>query len=118
MSRTFKDKPRKLRVEPWDKDTQRFQYVAVGKVWGTDEVREYLAYGHIDLPTTKTKKRKAVDTEDHWMTTPNWWVSLTMTKPQRREGALWERKVATSKFENLEELGVPSVSRKPHIYFW
>lgn len=58
MSRTFKDKPYKLKHEKWNHDTEQFQYIAVRKMWGTDEVRECVSYGHIDLPTTKTKKRK------------------------------------------------------------
>lgn len=70
MSRTYKDKPAKVRLEPWDKD----------------------GYGYIWLPTTKTKKRKEVDTKDHWMSTPSAWTRLMMNRPQRRASHLWEKK--------------------------
>lgn len=96
MSRTHKDKPSKLK-EPWDKDMVREGYAN----W-------------IYLPTTKTKKRKEVDTEDHWMSTPGWWVKMIMNRPQRREVHLWERKAL---FSDLEELIQP-VRKVGHVYFW
>ena len=102
MSRTFKDKPSKLKHEAWDKDTIRVE--DTGTKWSY----------RIHLPTTKTKKRKEVDTEEHWMTTPGWWVRLMMNKPQRREVHLWERKAL---FSELEELIQPG-KKVAHIYYW
>ena len=102
MSRTLKDRPSKFKHEPWDRDL----------------VRVPGRYYFIQLPTTKTKKRKQVDTEDHWMNTPSWWTRLMMRKPQRRAGSIWERKAVLTDFEGLLELDTPNVSRKPHIYFW
>lgn len=96
MSRTYKDKPSKLK-EAWDKDMVREGYAN----W-------------IYLPTTKPKKRKEVDTEDHWMSTPGWWVKMTMNRPQRREVHLWERKAL---FSDIEELIQP-VRKVGHVYFW
>ena len=66
-------------------------------------------------PTTKPKKRRTQDVEWHWMSTPSWWTRLTMNRPQRRAGRLWERKVL---FQDLEDADPPGVSHKPHIYFW
>ena len=99
MSRTFKDKPYKLQHPRWDADW----------VWTEN-------YGHRWTKTTKTKKRKELDTEDHWMTTPMWWIRLVMSKPERRAA-----KTATHKallVEDLEEVDIPDLGRKPHIYFW
>ena len=96
MSRTFKDKPGKLKH---DYDTDR----VMTEAWSFRQ-----------LPTTKTKKRKEVDTEDHWMSTPGWWVKMTMNKPQRRAVHLWEKKVLVS---DIEEVMVPG-KKVPHIYFW
>jgi len=98
MSRTYKDKPHKLKHEPWDKDL-----VHLGDWYW------------IEGPTTKAKKRKEVDHEWHWMTTPGWWVKMTMNKPERRAAHLLERKALTSDIEDFE---IPDFGRKPHIYFW
>lgn len=104
MSRTFKDKPSKLKHEAWDKDTIR--------VDGTGTKWSY----RIHLPTTKTKKRKEVDTEDHWMSTPSWWTHLCMIKPERRLAHMLEKKAL--RVENIEEMDFPDLGKKPHIYFW
>ena len=100
MSRTLKDKPSKLKFDAYMKDMIRVE--------GT--------YKHIWTKTTKTKKRKEVDTEDHWMGTPGWWVKMTMNKPGRRKQHLLEKKVL--KVEDIEEFDFPEYGRKPHIYFW
>lgn len=115
MSRTYKDKPSKLTHEPWDKDTLRFEYEGERLDYYTNEPKTYIGYGHLDLPTTKTKKRKEVDTEEHWMSTPSWWTHLCMNKPQRRAGRIWE---ATVLREDIEETDAPGVSKRPHIYYW
>lgn len=99
MSRTIKDKPSKILHEPWDKDR-----VLIGPL-----------YRYIWRSTTKTKKKKQVDTEWHWMTTPGHWIRLKMNKPQRRKAHIWEQKVLIS---DIEEIDHPNVSRKPHVYYW
>ena len=102
MSRTYKDKPAKDWSESWGKDRERIE--------GT--------FYWIDLPTTKTKKRKKLDTEEHWMGTPGWWIRSMMTKPQRRAGTVWEHIVTRTPTEHIDLLDTPSISRKPHIYYW
>ena len=102
MSRTYKDKPSKLKYTAWDKDRERIK--------GT--------FYYINLPTTKPKKRKEVDTEWHWMGTPSWWTSLFMNRPQRRRCKLWQRDALKTCLDSLEDLDKPSISRKPHIYYW
>jgi hypothetical protein len=73
-------------------------------------------YGYRLTKTTKTKKRKEVDTEYHWMNTPSWWVHEFMQVPQRAAGKVWEKKVL--KEIDLEDTDPPGVSRKPHMYYW
>lgn len=118
MSRTYKDKPNKLKFEPWDKD--RVDYILYYHKYINllGEADSFPVRRSIQVPTTKTKKRKVVDTEDHWMSTPSEWTRIMMNKPQRREGSLWEREVVKCQVSDLEEVDKPSVSRKPHIYYW
>jgi len=66
--------------------------------------------------SNKTKKAKRQDTEWHWMSTPSWWTRLMMNRPQRAAGRLWEKKVVHE--ADLENVDKPSVSKKPHQYFW
>jgi hypothetical protein len=90
MARTHKDKKWKLRYPEYafDFDEQR-----------------------------KLKKRKSVDSEWHWMSTPSWWTRLMMNRPQRRAAKVWERKVLMA--EQIDEtVDVPNCSNKPHIYYW
>lgn len=49
--------------------------------------------------------------------TPSWWTRLTMNKPQRRQGSIWQRNTKKTAIEDLKDTDVPSVSRKPHQYF-
>ncbi len=100
MSRTIKDKP----------------YSLVHKgYWLQDQIPlEY--YGYRLGKTTKPKKRKEVDTEDHWMSTPGWWVKMMMTKPERRNAHLLEKKVLRT--EDIDDVDFPDLGRKPHVYFW
>lgn len=100
MSRTRKDKPNKLKYEAWDKDR-----VKIEGFWG-----------YIWLPTTKTKKRKEVDTEEHWMGTPSWWTRIMMNRPMRARGKQWEKLVL--KELDIEDTDPPGVGKKPHVYYW
>lgn len=91
MSRTYKDQPNRIRFP---------------------EVYPYW------VECEKTKKRREVDTEWHWMSTPGWWTRLTMNRPQRRAGKLWEQVAKLTQQQELETLDYPGVSHKPHIYYW
>lgn len=111
MSRTYKDKPHKLKFEPWDQDREMVAYTS-NKYFG------FVPYTYIWNKTTKPKKRKHVDTESHWYrSTPSWWTHLFMLKPQRRKGRMWENEAVKCGIEALEESDPPSVGKKPHIYY-
>lgn len=116
MSRTFKDKPYRLTKDDWDQDTIMVPATRLYTIWKTKEKVEVDTFIHLQTPTTKTKKSKTKDTEDHWMTTPGWWVKMTMTKPERRAANTATRKVLLT--EDIEEVDIPDMGRKPHIYFW
>lgn len=108
MSRTYKDRPYKVRhpEEQWD---YRY-YPREGHRW----------YWHCALqrPGVLTKKKKHVDTENHWMTTPMWWVREFMNQPQRVRGKQWERQMVKVPVGELDIQDIPDVGRKPHLYYW
>ncbi len=120
MSRTHKDRPHKLKPEAsWDHDMVRIE--------GSNRFSNCI----LQLPTTKTKKRKEVDSEFHWMTTPSWFIREFMNKPQRRQNKLWEAHFKNRHIKEwcncmldkptmhwIENLDTPSVSRKPEVYYW
>ena len=89
MSRTYKDRPSRVRFP------------------------EILPYGYEE--PEKTKKRREVNTEWHWMGTPGWWVSEFMNQPERARNRVLERKAL---FQDPEDVDFPDLGRKPHVYYW
>ena len=74
--------------------------------------------GNTNHHGNKAKERK-FGANWHWLSnTPAWWTRLMMNRPQRKAGKTWERKATTTAVEQLDEVDTPSVSRKPHQYFW
>lgn len=104
MSRTYKDKPSKLKHELYDQD-----FILV---------ENYGYYKYRLGKTTKTKKRKELDTEDHWMTTPSWWWRLMHHRPVRRAVHVWEKSVHKYLDEDVDLSICPDHGNKPHQYFW
>jgi hypothetical protein len=106
MSRTYKDRPSKIRYpeEQWD-----YQYYRCGDCWH---------FNHLAYPGVLTKKKKSVDTENHWMSEPGWFIREFMNQPQRARGKMWEKKIVKCDVDELINQDVPDVSRKPHIYYW
>ena len=100
MSRTYKDKPYKLRYPS-------------NNNWVYTE-----GYSRRDLPTIKPKLRKQVDTKNHWMTTPSWWHSLVHTRPKRNLFRNYVKKVVRYPLDQIQELLEPVDSNKPHHYYW
>jgi hypothetical protein len=100
MSRTYKDVKWEVRFpeRSWD----------IGRVWN--------GYCYLKIAGFKTKKKKKVNTEWHWMGTPSWWTRLMMNRPQRVASKQYEKIVVG--LSDLEEVDFPLVSKKPHIYYW
>jgi hypothetical protein len=64
--------------------------------------------------TSKTLKRKEVDTEFHWMSTPSWWTHTFMIKPRRVQ----ENQALRIIPSDLEEFDFVDIKRKNHKYYW
>ena len=107
MSRTYKDRPYKIRYpeEQWD-----YKYYRCGS-WPS-------RFCFLEYPGVLTKKKKHVDTENHWMSEPGWFIREFMNQPQRARGKQWEKKIVKVSKDNLIDVDYPDVSRKPHIYYW
>lgn len=121
MSRTYKDKHWKLRF-PREDDSVVIEYVAEVKVYDynlrafTGETRISKARFWIQEPGVKTKKKRRDSDPWHWcQATPSWWTRITMNRPARRKGRIWEQKVL---FQDIEDTDPPGVSRKPHVYYF
>lgn len=108
MSRTYKDRPYKIRFpeEQWDY-----------KYYPNDGPRWYW-YHALQIPGVLTKKKKKVDTYNHWMSTPMWWIREMMNQPQRARCKQWEKKILKVSLDNLIDIDYPDVGRKPHVYYW
>lgn len=119
MSRTEKDKKWDLRhpENSYHFGTYKVECVGNRYDWETGEVAGYYTrYVYLDTPGAKTKKKRGIDGNWRWyQRTPSWWTKMTMLKPQRRAGRIWERKVL---FEDIEETDPPGVGKKPHNYFY
>jgi len=122
MSRTYKDKPWKFKnPEAYDYTwgAEKIPYEYQYQPWGTEEPVTVTRYWYKPIPGAKTKKKKHVDCDWHWLqSTPSWWTRMMMNRPQRRESRLWEHDAERISLDSLEELDYPLVGKKPHIYYW
>lgn len=106
MSRTEKDKNWKLKYPEIHPSFDNIKITSDG-----------YSIRYIQKPGVKTKKRKELDTNWHWLnSTPSWWTRLMMNRPQRRAGRVWEHQVL--KQLDLEDCDPPGVGHKPHIYYY
>lgn len=125
MSRTYKDRPTKLQWPDnrWDWDMEKIPVERTRRSYNfethqyeeTDET--YIWHVYLKKPGVKTKKKRTHE-DWNWMTTPMWWIREMMNRPQRVRGHQWERKVLNTPLAELEDEDPPSVSRKPHWYYW
>ena len=108
MSRTYKDRPSKVRFpeEQWD-----YRYECNGQ-------RDFFSLRYLERKGVLTKKKKQVDTENHWMTTPSWFIRDFMNRPQRRASKMWENTVIGKSVDELDLEDPPMIGKKPHIYYW
>lgn len=122
MSRTYKDKPWKFKnPEAYDYNwgCEKIPYEKEYTHYRSGEVFNITSYWVKPIAGAKTKKRKTVDCDWHWMSsTPSWWTRMMMNRPQRREVHLWEHTATHTPLDELEELDTPPSGKKPHIYYW
>ena len=107
MSRTHKDRPWKLRYPERDFDYRYERRTDVHWYW----------YCALERAGVLTKKKRSY-VEYHGMSTPMWWIREHMNQPQRTRGREWERKIVKYAVADLVDADTPSVSRKPHLYYW
>ena len=109
MSRTYKD-IKKVKLIRYYKER-----------WETEYYRDIpeLQFYWLKKPGVTPKKRKEVDTEDHWLSyTPSWWNNMFHTRPTRRKFANFCITVKKYRIHDLDIFLEPSESRKPHKYYY
>ena len=125
MSRTYKHtKEAKLKryyKARWE--TEHDKYVYQGTTYYLQElndvVPEYVTRTmYLKKAGVLTKKKKVVDSEHHWMTTPSWWNNLFHTRPIRGKFRNFCLNAVKSGTDTLEEMLEPEDSKNPHKYFW
>lgn len=115
MSRTYKDRPHKFSAYTIEreKSTVRVPCVRMYTHYQTGKREEYDYFEYLGVPGAKTKKRKKLDTEWHWMNTPSWWTHMYMIRPRRTKENQQLRNI-----KNIEEFDFIDVKRKNHLYYW
>lgn len=105
MSRTYKDRPDRLRF-PDHREPKPAGYDRA-------ELSRWLA-----LPRSKSKVPRYQNTKWFWYkAAPGWWVRLMMTRPQRRRCRMWEQQTKTRL--DFEDADCPVIhARRPHVYFY
>lgn len=120
MSRTYKDIPYKFHhpEQDWDYRYDSIHYPATRRYYAEGEwfEKEYTGVWFRKKPGILTKKKKHVDTENRWQSTPSWWTNLFMNRPQRQASNQYMRQLSLD--IDLEEIDPPLVGNKPHIYYW
>ena len=109
MSRTYKDMPSRVTHPEEAFDFDRLLVYEGKHSWNCI---------YLQKAGVKTKKKKNVDTEHHWMTTPSWFIHDFMNQPQRIRSKQWEREIVKVPIDNLDECEAPPLGKKPHIYYW
>lgn len=113
MSRTYKDRPIQV-IDPeydWRFGTERIECTIVN-FYG-ECTRNY----RVSIAGARTKKKRSWR-KLHGMPTPMWWVRMMMNRPQRTATKQWERQVVRVNRDSILDEDTPSVSKKPHIYYW
>lgn len=129
MSRTFKHikqaKYLKSRKKRWETDYTELKYEGYKYIWpdfnttvGTITRTVYLKKAGVHPKRRRSSAEPSYHYPYYLKSTPMWWIHLFMNRPQRRKCRIWEREAIKYTISKLEELDKPSVSRKPHLYYW
>lgn len=121
MSRTYKDRPARIRFPenyPFNINDayEKYEYTYSYNWNGTN--KEVIRFSYLPKKGAKRKQRRHQDHEWHWMSTPSEWTRIMMNRPQRREYHLLEHEAVKTPLDSLEELDIPDYKRKPHIYYY
>lgn len=114
MSRTYKDRPFKFSAYAIEREQSTAKVPCIRSYRNAaGEREEYTGYEYLSVPGSKKKKRKRVDTEYHWMSTPSWWTYIFMIRPRRSAENQQLRNIG-----DVEEFDFVDVKRKKHLYYW
>ena len=119
MSRTYKDRPYKVRFPDFNRDDEyeKFEYTASGTNW-QDVPYEHNTYFSLKRAGILAKKPRRKDTEWHWQGTPSWWTYTFMTRPERTRANRIVKQIKRIPLDRLDLVDVPNNKRKPHVYYW
>jgi hypothetical protein len=117
MSRTYKDRPRRIVWGTWGDDRYYVDYVAEYRDYRTGKYHTVERSVGLTYAGYHPKKKRSADEDWRWcQSTPSWWVRMFMNKPKRRECRLWEQSLKT--LADLEDADCPDYGHKPHLYYW
>lgn len=120
MSRTYKDRPWKVRFpeQNWrvtnETHYERVPYEAEGINYWDKKPYNEIRYFSVKKPGVLTKKRKNCNHEYRWLQNePSWFTRDWMNAPKRKHANRMCRTIS-----NLEELDIPDTRNLPKVYYW
>lgn len=118
MSRTYKDRPTRIRFPQYtiDDKYEYFEYeLETPRLNWHGKLITHSKYS-LKKAGYLPKKSRREDTVWRWQSTPSWWTRMYMTRPERTRA---KREVAKIKYcADLEEVDIPNLKKKPHVYYW
>lgn len=115
MSRTYKDRPSRIRFfKVEDYENVEYELASPFVNW-KGKIQTHSKFW-IKLAGVKPKLPRRKDTEWHWQSTPSWWTRLYMNRPQRVTSNQYMRQLSLQ--IDLELVDPPPIGKKPHIYYW
>lgn len=105
MSRTYKDKPYRLRFPEHYKHWEDSTYTPIPGSWH-----------RLVIAGAVTKKPRFHKPWKWTSSMPSWHTRLYMTRPKRRRCRVWETKTALVK--DLDLVDCPDYGHKPLVYYW
>jgi hypothetical protein len=117
MSRTYKDRPSRIRFAK----PEQYEYceyeLAVPRLNWRGELMTNSKYS-VKRPGILTKKPRRKDTEWHWQSTPSWWTRMYMLRPERTRGNRETAKIKRIPLDEIDLVDVADLKKKPHVYYW
>lgn len=124
MSRTYKDRPSRLGLDSIEREISR-KIVKISVEYphyynGEWVTTSYMGTAYLDVAGVKLKKKRSyVGFSQYWYRmTPSWWTKMFMLRPARRRANNIVNQLHKFQVEDLEDVDVPDLRKKPHIYYW